>query len=227
MKAHLIILFALSITAHAQQGEIKREPQKLAQLTTLKGVTFTNVQVLKVSALDIRIMHDGGAATIKQTDLPEDARKFFGYDADLAAQEMQKQEQQRASIAAEQAKQRETTAAIEAEQRAQHAEINKHEEKGVKMRVHIKRKVGSVLSANAWRVNVLEDPKRKDFSGRPIKIEVNEIGPPASVELHGFSASENDVFVAILYPVDIARPNNRRYAHSPDLAWRLSQTKRP
>jgi hypothetical protein len=75
------------------------EPPK--EITTTLGKTFTGVRITAVEPDGLRIMHSGGAAKVKFSDLPEPLQKQYGYDpAKAQAFEANQSAQETARLAA-------------------------------------------------------------------------------------------------------------------------------
>jgi hypothetical protein len=92
MKTQIaILLLALPLLAS--------EPPK--EITTTLGKTFTGVRITAVDPDGLRIMHAGGAAKVKFSELPKPLQEQYGYDpAKAQAFEANQDAQQAARVAA-------------------------------------------------------------------------------------------------------------------------------
>src|ERR1041385_5894876 len=75
-------------------------------ITTLDGKTYADCRVSKVFPDSLCLLHSGGGARVKFTDLPEPVRTQFGYDPERAAAferaEAEREARERALVLAQQ-----------------------------------------------------------------------------------------------------------------------------
>ncbi|MCW1921745.1 hypothetical protein OKA05_04220 [Luteolibacter arcticus] len=69
---------SLIIMGGLAHGQLPAEPLKLETLTTSKGKTYKNLTVREVTPSSIKIIHEGGTATLPYEELPVDLRKMVG-----------------------------------------------------------------------------------------------------------------------------------------------------
>ena len=83
MKGHKlrnVWLSALTLAMIAAGAPARAAGEKIPEVKTLSGKIYRNVQVTKATPTDVSIVHEGGAARIQMTDLPEDLKAKLGYD---------------------------------------------------------------------------------------------------------------------------------------------------
>lgn len=79
-KLRNVWLSALTLAMIAAGPPAHAADEKIPEVKTLSGKVYRNVQVTKVTPIDVSVVHDGGAARIQMTDLPEDLKAKLGYD---------------------------------------------------------------------------------------------------------------------------------------------------
>lgn len=89
MSAAQKLAVLITILLHA--NAIAAEVVVLPELTTTKGKKYVNVKVREVTPAGLRIMHDLGVRFVPFSELPDELKKRFGYDAE--AEEKYKKEQ--------------------------------------------------------------------------------------------------------------------------------------
>ncbi len=99
-------LFLLSVAAIAPaKAAIIGPVDEYPELKTLGGKVYTKVKVIKASPLEIRIMHDGGMASIPLSQLTPEVRANYGEANPAAEANMAKERQQADSEASKQGRQ--------------------------------------------------------------------------------------------------------------------------
>jgi hypothetical protein len=220
----LITLLLFTGLLHAQelkQGEIKRDRQKFAQLATRTGITYKDVEVSKVSAIDLRIMHTGGFATVPLADLPADVQQLFGYDPLDADAAMKNAQAQRAQdlIKAEQDKA--AHAALLLKQQQEHKAIKDIEAEGFMAEVLAEEKLPEGCLCRMWSLTTEAVKGQKNFSGEPITRVV--LGRQYSVFIPGLSLGSGQRQQLRVYPVSVKDRHGRDvYATTANASFRLA-----
>lgn len=93
-----LVIFAAAVAV--LPFSIQAEETRLESLTTSDGKTYKEVQIRKVTALEVRFFHATGTAAVRLADLPEELQIRFGYDPEAAAAEAEENEaRERAELA--------------------------------------------------------------------------------------------------------------------------------
>jgi len=86
-------LATLALVAGLAHAQPAAEPLKLESLATAKGKTYKNVTVREVTPSGIKIVHEGGTATVPYEELPMDIRrKVGGFDPAKAKQHREEED---------------------------------------------------------------------------------------------------------------------------------------
>jgi len=225
MKTHLILILITTAALHAQelkQGEIKRERQKFTQIITTKGEAFKDVEVSKVTPMDIRIMHAGGFATVPLAELPADVQQLFGYnaqDADAAMKDAQTQ-RQRYLVKAEQDKA--AHAALMIQQQQEHEAIKGIEAKGFMAEVLVEEKLPDGCLCRMWSLTTEAVKGQKNFSGEQVtRIVLSRSS--SSVFIPGLSLATGQRQQLRVFPVSVKTRHSRSvYATTANASFSLA-----
>ncbi|MGV3664252.1 MAG: hypothetical protein ACO1TE_29030 [Prosthecobacter sp.] len=102
----LLTLFLLSLTTSVTvKGAIVGPVDEYPQIKTVNGTVYTKVKVVKASPLEIRIMHEGGVASIPLSQLPAEVRANYGEANPAAEANMARERRQADSEASKQGRQ--------------------------------------------------------------------------------------------------------------------------
>lgn len=177
MKTTIRALLCLML-AQACFAEV---PMTFTSITTTKGVTYQEVKVTKVDALQVKFIHRNGVATVPLAELSEDLQKAFGYDPVNASFEMiLKQEERRKSIIEEADKKAKQAAANEQE-RLDAEELNAI--RSQVLRCCVEELVDSDTGPLLRVLPVSKQPlKIRSKSGKYERVKLNPQGKPELVE---------------------------------------------
>lgn len=216
----LILFTAAALPAQElKQGEIKRDRQKFAQIITTKGETFKDVEVSKVTPIDIRIMHTGGFATLPLAELPADVQQLFGYnaqDADAAMKDAQAQRQQDL-VKAEQDKA--AHAALLQRQHMESKAIKQIEAKGFDVELLCEQKLADGCLCRMWELKQEAIADKKNFSGQAMTRTV--LGREYSVFIAGLDLAAGARQQTRVFPCTAKVNQRQAYTRSATVAYRL------
>ena len=211
MKPFLtLILLTASALAAAERIHLDK-------LFTTTGKIYEQVDVSKVTELEIRFTHAGGIAAVKLSDLPVDLQQRFGYDpvtADFARINAQ-EERRKALIAEEQRKA--SSAALQAKQLQESQEISAIEAMGFMAEFEITEAQHEGCHATVYYLQAEAVKGKNGFSGQPLQQVVKR--NPHGAFIHGITATGGKTRQVKLYPVLSNR--GKEYATAAPLAWRV------
>lgn len=152
----------------------------------MNGQEYHNVVITRVEADKVYILHEDGAASLNQADLPPDLQKLCNYNPQLAAAAAQHRASERARLDAEQ--QQELVAAAQQSSAAQAAQDALDSRKAQRAQ-----KIG-ILTARINKAQAAIAAARKEYF--EMRLEIYEQSPPPSrvAELVAIMAQDHDIF---------------------------------
>lgn len=153
---------------------------------TVNGQEYHNVVVTKVEADKVYILHEDGAASLNQADLPPNVQKLCNYDPQLAAAAAQYRASERVRIDAEQRQKLIAVTQHNAEVKAAQEAIDFHKAQRAQKIEFLTARINKAQEAIA--------AARKQYLD--IEVEMYERSPTPSriAELISIMAKDHDVF---------------------------------
>jgi hypothetical protein len=221
-----LLLLSLTVVMAAGEEEVIRpnqaaavrgEPGRYRWICTVRGDTFREVRVTKVTASQISFHHATGMATLPLIEMPLLVQEVHGFDPHEAAAEMPAVRERRFQALAEKERSKAAMAALLRQQKAEHAAINLIEREKIKMRLEVREVTKEGAKCDAWPIVMVELPGKHSLSGGLMKVEGITQPHPDRIFVAGMTEVKvNAVRAEWVYPVEAKR---RRYALTANQAY--------
>jgi hypothetical protein len=213
-----ILLPSSFALAQQPQGEIKRERQKFAQIVTTKGTTYKDVEVSRVTPIELRIMHAAGIAAVPLADLPRDLQDLFGYNPIDADAEMKARAAQRVEDLVKAERDKVESIKLREQQQAESIAISAIEKKGLMAEVQVIEKRAEGCLCRVWKLEQEVVKGQATHSGKPV-LRLVKSGEHQAFVI-GLDAGGGQAVQLKLMPVNV---RTKTYATTGSAAYRAER----
>ncbi|MDZ4405732.1 hypothetical protein [Prosthecobacter sp.] len=207
---------AETLTQESSVGETG-EPGRYRWVCTVRGDTFREVRVTKVTASQISFQHATGVATLPLIEMPLLLQEVHGFDPHASAAELPTVRERRIRALAEAEQSKAAMAALLNQQKAEHAAIKQIEREKIKMRIEVRQVTAEGAQCDAWPIVMVELPGKHSLSSGLMKVEGIKQTHPDRIFVAGLTEVRvNAVRAEWVYPVNAKK---QRYAISANRAY--------
>lgn len=191
-----LLLMSAACLADRVEYQVVTKPGKFDEFISIKtpnGLELKNAKIVKANALEVRVMHDDGIATLETDGFPYDVRQAFGAHNPEARNKAEEEIAERERLMREQYKAR--LAAIKAENKQAAGQTKKPEKKTVSVSMEMnspKAKEIKAWAAQKWPHNFpMQEYEAKKQIEAYLKLQLL-----IKVGVHGMPPEESEIVIA-------------------------------
>ncbi|MFZ2279291.1 MAG: hypothetical protein WAW39_15975 [Prosthecobacter sp.] len=191
-----LLLMSAACLAERIEYQVVPKPGKFDEFISIKtpnGLELKNARIVKANALEVRVMHDDGIATLETDGFPYEIRQAFGAHNPEARNKAEEEIAERERLKRAEAKAR--LAAIKAENEQAAGQAKKDEKKTVSVSMEMnspKAKEIKARAAEKWPHNFpMQEYETKKQAEAYLKLQLL-----LKIGVHGMPAKESDIVIA-------------------------------